>query len=75
MSARAFLLRNLFGINDFSNGAPIGKPYMNIKYVQTYYDNGLAIRQEALKIFSGTPGKIQDTISNSKVSIIYLRIL
>ena len=49
MSIRALLLRNLFWINDFFNGAPIGKPYKNIKYVQTHsYDNGLAIRQDAL---------------------------
>lgn len=49
MSLRAWWLRNCFWIKDALNGAPIGKQYREIKYIQEHSaEVGEPIRREAL---------------------------
>ena len=49
MDIRAFFLRNKFWLNDWLKGSPIGKPYQEIKFIQTHsMEEGWPLRKQKL---------------------------
>lgn len=49
MSLRAFILRSSFWINDFWKKSPVGRPYRNVRYIQSHSaEDGKSIRRKAL---------------------------
>ena len=49
MDIRAFYLRNKFWLNDWLKGSPIGKPYQEVKFIQTHsMEEGWPLRKQKL---------------------------
>lgn len=49
MDIRAIYLRYKFWLNDWLNGSPIGKPYQEVKFIQTHsMDDGWPLRKQKL---------------------------